>query len=283
MRGPALVGYEPAQVRWSGDSRQVYFQWKTAAQKEDAPADTYVVNRDGTGLRKLSDDEAKLAPPVNGDLSDDRRAIVYTSAGDLFVYDNPTGKTRQITKTGDAESNPKFLADGKRISFTRACNLYVLSLEDGTLTQMTDIRSDAAPGRRGPAVDGGGRGGRGGGGPRQRPPPDSPRAAPTARSGSRRNRRSCSRSSASAPPCAKRPRPAARRRTLASPSPSPRASPSPPSSSRPTRRPSSRPSSRPLPAPGTPSFPTTSPNRPTPRTSPAAPTSATPSRACASP
>src|SRR6188474_1089049 len=92
MRGPALVGYEPTQVRWSGDSRQVYFQWKTAAQNEEAPADTYVVNRDGTGLRKLSDVEAKLAPPVNGDLSDDRRAIVYTSAGDLFVYDNPTGK-----------------------------------------------------------------------------------------------------------------------------------------------------------------------------------------------
>jgi dipeptidyl aminopeptidase/acylaminoacyl peptidase len=163
MRGPALVGYEPAQVRWSGDSRQVFFQWKTAAQKEEAPADTYVVNRDGTGLRKLSDGEARLAPPTNGDLSDDRRAIVYTSAGDLFVYDNPTGKTRQITRTGDAESNPKFLADGKRISFTRASNLYVLSLEDGTLAQMTDIRSDAAPGPAAPAGAGGGRGGRGGG------------------------------------------------------------------------------------------------------------------------
>src|SRR5690242_7050279 len=88
MRGAALVGYEPTQVRWSGDNSQVYFQWKTASQKEDAPADTYVVNRDGTGLRRLSDDEAKLAPPANGDLSHDRRSIVYTSAGDLFVYDN---------------------------------------------------------------------------------------------------------------------------------------------------------------------------------------------------
>src|SRR5581483_2113070 len=33
MRGPGLVGYEPAQVRWSGDSRQIFFQWKQADQK----------------------------------------------------------------------------------------------------------------------------------------------------------------------------------------------------------------------------------------------------------
>src|SRR6478672_7297536 len=73
MRGPGLVGYEPAQVRWSGDSAQIYFQWKQASQKEDAPMDTYVVDRDGSGLRKLSDEEAKLAPPAFGDTSKDQR------------------------------------------------------------------------------------------------------------------------------------------------------------------------------------------------------------------
>ena len=30
MRGPGLVGYEPTQVRWSGDSQRIYFQWKQA-------------------------------------------------------------------------------------------------------------------------------------------------------------------------------------------------------------------------------------------------------------
>ena len=33
MSGPALVGYKPGQVRWSGDSRQIYFQWKRAGQR----------------------------------------------------------------------------------------------------------------------------------------------------------------------------------------------------------------------------------------------------------
>lgn len=164
MRGPGLVGYEPAQVRWSGDGKQVYFQWKQASQKEDAPMDTYVGNRDGSGLRKLSDEEAKLAPPAFGDTSKDQRSVVYVREGDLFVYNNATGKVRQITNTTDVESNPRFLPDGKRVAFTRGNNLYVLSLEDGSLAQMTDIRTEAG-GTAPAATAAGGRGGRGGGAP----------------------------------------------------------------------------------------------------------------------
>ncbi|MCA1642005.1 MAG: hypothetical protein LC785_08660, partial [Acidobacteria bacterium] len=32
MRGPALVGYSPADVRWSQDSQKVYFRWKQATE-----------------------------------------------------------------------------------------------------------------------------------------------------------------------------------------------------------------------------------------------------------
>ena len=162
MRGPGLVGYEPAQVRWSGDSQRIYFQWKQASEKEDAPLATYVVGRDGSGLRRLSDDEAKSAPPPAGDTTRDKRLIAYARDGDLFVYDNSTGKTQQITRTTDPELNPRFLADGKRISFTRANNLYVMSLETGMLVQMTDIRTPPVPGAPGAAVAIGGRGERGG-------------------------------------------------------------------------------------------------------------------------
>jgi dipeptidyl aminopeptidase/acylaminoacyl peptidase len=174
MRGPALVGFEPSQVRWSADSERIYFQWKQAADKEDAPLDTYVVNRDGSGLRKLSDEETRLAPPGVGgfmggggggrgggaeaDTSKDKRLTVFARDGDIFISDNTTGKGRQITKTTDVESNPHFLPDGKRIYFTRSGNLYVMSLDTGLLVEMTDIRA-AAPG---PAAGaGGGRGGRG--------------------------------------------------------------------------------------------------------------------------
>src|SRR5579872_7474107 len=87
MRGPGLVGYEPAEVRWSGDGERIYFQWKRASDKLDADFDTYVVNREGTGLRKLSEQESKLAPPAAGDLTEDKRLTVFARDGDIFVYD----------------------------------------------------------------------------------------------------------------------------------------------------------------------------------------------------
>ncbi len=168
MRGPGLVGYEPSQVRWSGDSRRIYFQWKQATQKEKEPSDTYVVERDGSGLRKLSLEEAREAPPAVGATTKDKRLVTFMRDGDLFVYDNTTGKARQITRTTEPEATPRFLADGKRIAFTRAGNLYVLSLETGELVQMTDIRPAAAPGTT--PTPGAGGGGRGRGGAPAPPP-----------------------------------------------------------------------------------------------------------------
>jgi dipeptidyl aminopeptidase/acylaminoacyl peptidase len=186
MRGPALVGYEPTGVRWSHDSNRIIFQWKQHTEKEIAPMDTYTVNRDGSGLRKLTDAEIRQLPPAAGDTTKDKRLTVYSSAGDLFTFDNDTGKTTQLTKTTDVESNPRFTQDGKRISFTRGGNLYVMSLDSGLLVQLTDIRSAAPPATSAaPAGGGGGRGfgggGRGQGGGRGAGGPAASEAASEAR------------------------------------------------------------------------------------------------------
>jgi len=133
MRGPALVGYEPAQVRWSFDSQRIYFRWKQAGDRPEPPLDTYVVNRNGSELRKLTDREAAQAPPLAGDTSKDRRLTVYAREGDLFVYDNTSGKTQQLTRTRETESNPHFLPDGRRICFTQSGNLYVMAVDTGLL------------------------------------------------------------------------------------------------------------------------------------------------------
>jgi dipeptidyl aminopeptidase/acylaminoacyl peptidase len=145
MRGPGLYGYEPSEVRWSGDSRQIYFQWKQASDPTLKPPDTYVVGRDGSGLHKLSDAEARLAPPATADRTRDQKRAVYSRDGDVFLYDATTGNTRQLTKTEDAETNPHFTHDEKRVAFTRANNLYVVSLDGGATEEMTDIRPPGSP------------------------------------------------------------------------------------------------------------------------------------------
>jgi dipeptidyl aminopeptidase/acylaminoacyl peptidase len=149
MRGPGLVGYEPTAVRWSADSKKIYFSWKRADEPRVADMSTYVVNADGSGLRKLSEEEAKLAPP-NGHVSDDKKWTVFTDNGDIFLYDNLRAERRQLTKTSDVESNPRFVGDQRQISFSRQNNLYLLSLDNGTLEQLTDIRAAGGGGPGGP-------------------------------------------------------------------------------------------------------------------------------------
>src|SRR5437667_12046783 len=104
MRGPRLVGYPPTGVYWSQDSKHVYFRWKQADEPRLKEMSLYVVNRNGTGLRRLSDDEAKQAPPANGELSKDKTMIVFTDEGEILIYDHAMHARRQITRTVDAET-----------------------------------------------------------------------------------------------------------------------------------------------------------------------------------
>jgi dipeptidyl aminopeptidase/acylaminoacyl peptidase len=140
MRGPRLVGYPPTGVYWSQDSQRVYFRWKQADEPRLKETSLYVVNRDGRGLRRLSDEEAKQAPPANGELSKDKTMTVFTDEGDVFIYDHGKAGRRQITRTVDAETNAHFTFDQKHIYFTRLNNLYLMALDGGALEQLTDIR-----------------------------------------------------------------------------------------------------------------------------------------------
>lgn len=145
MRGPELYGYAPRGVRWSGDGEHLYFQWKQASDPLLGPYHTYVVARDGSGLRQLSDAEARLAPPAGAATTRDEKRSVYSRDGDIFLYDAAAGKTRQITNTEEAETDPHFTQDEKRVAFTRGNNLYVMNLADGATEQMTDIRPAGSP------------------------------------------------------------------------------------------------------------------------------------------
>lgn len=162
MRGEGLVGYQPAAIRWSGDSSHIYFQWKKYDEPREKTLDTYVVNADGTGMQKLTEEEAKDAPPIGADWTKDKKRAVFADAGDLYIFDAAAGKRRRITHTTENEAAPRFTKDEQHIAFTRGGNLYRLSLADAALDQMTDIQAaGAAPAA--PAAAGG-RGGQGRGG-----------------------------------------------------------------------------------------------------------------------
>jgi dipeptidyl aminopeptidase/acylaminoacyl peptidase len=165
MRGPKLVGSAPAGVRWSKDSSKVYFNWQ---KPEDTRPATYAINRDGGGLRKMTDEEARtLDVAPSGRFDRARRRVLASESGDVVVYDVASGSRRLLTRTSVAESNPRWARNDTAVTFIRDGNLFVVSLEAANqpaLVQLTDIVTADQAGVTAAAGRGaGGRGGRGAG------------------------------------------------------------------------------------------------------------------------
>jgi dipeptidyl aminopeptidase/acylaminoacyl peptidase len=137
MRGPKVVGYPPGGLRWAGDSSRLYFEWRRPG--EDEPS-TWVVARDGGQPRKLSDEERRSAPPTAGRWDAARRRVLFVDSGDIVMIDSVTGTRRQITRTTGAEANPRWARRESAVTFTRDNNLFLVPLDSGELTQLTDVQ-----------------------------------------------------------------------------------------------------------------------------------------------
>ena len=90
MRGPDLVGYPPTGLRWSADSQKLFFEWRKPGETQ---ASTFLVDRDGGNLRKLSDDEVKSAPAANGRWDKAHRRILFVDGGDVVLVDSDNLRT----------------------------------------------------------------------------------------------------------------------------------------------------------------------------------------------
>ena len=138
MRGPKLVGYPPTGLRWSGDSSRLYFEWRRPG--DDEPS-TWVVTRDG-GDRRASSPTTNAAARRRSPAAGTRRAAASCSSisGDIVLLDSVTGTRRQITRTTGHEANPRWARRESAVTFTRDNNLFLVPLDSGELTQLTDVQ-----------------------------------------------------------------------------------------------------------------------------------------------
>ena len=154
MRGPALVGAPPSNIRWSKDSSKIYFSWQKAS---DERAATYVVSRDGSGLRQLTEEEGRnVDVPQTGRPDRTGKRLLSAEGGDLVIYEVASGARTLLTRTSVAESNPRWARNDTAITFQRDGNLFLMSLAAGagpTIVQLTDIvaAGDSTPAAAAPA------------------------------------------------------------------------------------------------------------------------------------
>ncbi|MEW6455179.1 MAG: prolyl oligopeptidase family serine peptidase [Acidobacteriota bacterium] len=138
MREEELVGTSPSGIRWSSDGERIYFEWKKSGEEKSA---TYFTTKDGAEPQKLAEEEIKNIPPTSAEWDKAKKLALFVEGGDIFIFDSSDNKKYQITRTSDMEWEAHFTADGKKITFAKDNNLYVLSLEKGELIQATDFKT----------------------------------------------------------------------------------------------------------------------------------------------
>lgn len=151
MRDPKWIGTSPSNIRWSDDSKKIYFNWNS---ENAGLAELYSITPNDTKPQKVSLDERKSLSPANGTWNKKHNIKLFERNGDIFLSDIVKGKIIQLTSTVDRESNPVFSGDESKVLFIRNDNLYSIQLNSGELMQLTNFvhsasQASAAPsGRR---------------------------------------------------------------------------------------------------------------------------------------
>jgi dipeptidyl aminopeptidase/acylaminoacyl peptidase len=135
MQGEKFVGFLPEDIRWSPDSRTIYFSWNP---EQDTLRSEYKIVIGEDQARKLSLEEEQ-ALPASGNYNSNRSQLVYSKNGDIFLLDIANNSTRQISNTVGRESNPKFSADGNFVIYQSNNNLFSWEKNTGQVQQLSNF------------------------------------------------------------------------------------------------------------------------------------------------
>ncbi|MBD1385712.1 prolyl oligopeptidase family serine peptidase [Mucilaginibacter rigui] len=149
MRDPKWMGVSPSNIRWSDDSKKIYFNWNPDKTERD---ELFSITPNNTKPQKVSVDERKAMVPENGKWNKKRTLKTFEKNGDIYLLDAAKGKAIQLTNTTGRESNPTFSGDEGSIVFTSDNNLYQLKLNKAELTQLTNFVK-ASTGEKKPAKE----------------------------------------------------------------------------------------------------------------------------------
>lgn len=141
MRDPKWMGVAPSNIRWSDDSRKIYFNWNPKSQERDG---LFSITPTNIKPIEVGTGDERMIPPETGSWNKKHTLKAFEKNGDIYLLDIATGKASQLTSTTEREALPVFTGDESAILFVRDNNLYKLSLGKGQLVQLTNFVKTAS-------------------------------------------------------------------------------------------------------------------------------------------
>jgi dipeptidyl-peptidase-4 len=148
---PGRAGHVTANMTWAPDGARFVVSERGALYLCDVKSGK---EREVIALSKL-DAAAVKGPPaavfdwMNRRVGEsavqwfaDGKRLLVAAAGDLFAVDVDKGTFEALTKTPEAERDPKLSPDNKYVSFRRGPDLYALEVASKQLTRLTSDGSD---------------------------------------------------------------------------------------------------------------------------------------------
>ena len=142
MSDPDWIGNAPEGPWWSDDGAAVYYRQKRTG--EDI-RDVFRLALD-TGQPNPVDRSATPADSGRDRVySPQRTHAAWIDDGDVFLKQLSNSVVKQVTRTVEDESSPRFDARGQRLFFQRDGQFHALVLQTGEVRQLTDLRSGKDP------------------------------------------------------------------------------------------------------------------------------------------
>ncbi len=141
MSDPKWIGSSPSAPQWTADGKRLFFNWNPDQATSDS---SYFISTDNKTPVKASVVQMQNFVSAGSAVYNlERSAYVYNKDGDIFYTEIRTGKTKKVTETLDAETNPQFSFGDSKIVYTRSQNLFAWTILTGETRQLTNLRAGA--------------------------------------------------------------------------------------------------------------------------------------------
>lgn len=138
MQDPSWMGTFPSNIKWSEDSKTIYFDYNLEKDPSDSIYNIEVSNLSKISKASVSDQKNNIAS--YGDFNNSRTKKVFIQEGKLMLYNSKENENEMLLELGEAISNPTFLKNEDLISFELDDNLYLYDLNKGSLKKLTSIK-----------------------------------------------------------------------------------------------------------------------------------------------